>query len=223
MEIDPEELLNYVKTQERFKGEIADYWSSMKKLPSYEYSKFYATYSEYANNVFQGDGIRNLKFIQLPDEEISSGVGIVISNTCDIELKNERKFSSRIIYTPLLKLSTYSTMLKNAYIEDSKGKPTAEKKYTDEEVNSHLEDIRQQRIGQIFYLPVGKSLSEEAIIFFDNLCSSDNSSVPRTDLENLRMFSLSVYGWHVFLERLAYFFTRLSEETVELRLKPSVN
>lgn len=220
MEVDPEEILNYVKSQERFKGEIADYWASMKKLPNYDYSKFYATYTEYANNILQGDGIKELKFIQLPDEEVSSGVGIVISNSCDIEQENKRKFSTRIIYAPLMKLEAYSDMLKNAKKEDASGKPTTQKKYTQKEIDTHLEDIRKQRIGQIFYLPKCQSLNGEAIVFFDNLCSTDNDSVSRDNLTDSRMFSLSAYGWHVFLERLAHFFTKLSEETVELRLKP---
>ncbi len=220
MEVDAKQILRYVKSQERFKGEISDYWASMKKLPDYDYSKFYAAYPEYANNILQGDGISTLKFIQLPDEEISSGLGIIISNSCDIEQENQRKFSTRIIYAPLLKLDAYARMLKEETIKDDQGemKPL----YTEKEIEIHLDDIRKQRIGQVFYLPASKYLSDEAIVFFDNLCSCDNTSVSRDNLDESRTFSLSAYGWHVFLERLAYFFTKLSEEAVELRFKPTV-
>jgi len=214
LEIDAKAISNYVKSQERFKGEIASYWQMMNKLPEYDYSKFYAVYKDYENNILQGDGLTDLKFIKLPNEKVSTGRGIVISNSCDIEQENKRKFPSRIIYAPLIKLSAYEAMLRSA----KKGKQSL---YTKDEVDLHMDDIRKQRIGQIFYLPSGKELKEEALLFFDDLCTSDNSSISRDNLAETRVFSLSAYGWHIFLERLAHFFTKLSDETVELRFNPN--
>lgn len=219
MEVDPETILKHVKSQARYKGEVEEYWKSMRKLPDYDYSKFYSMYGDYADKILQGDGIKDLKFIHLPDEEVSNGMGLIFSSSCDIEQENERKFPTRIVYAPLMKVQSYVEMLENAEKEDDSGNPTGEKLYTKEGISMHIDEVRKQRINQIFYLPPGQYLEEEAMVFFDNLCSASNDSILRENLSETRTFSLSAYGWHIFLERLSHFFTRLTEETVELRLK----
>jgi hypothetical protein len=221
VEINPKEILKYVEARARYKGETKAYWDSISKLPEYDHSKFYAVYSDYDKNILQGDGIANLKFINLPNEDIETARGIVLSNTCDIELENKRKFPTRIIYAPLLKLSAYRQMLIDAKKRDGDGTLTDESKFSEEQVDAHIDEIRKQKVSQIFYLPTGRGVSEEVIVFFDNLCSSSNESVPRDSLSETRMFSLSAYGWHVFLVRLSHFFTKFSDETVELRFNPA--
>lgn len=218
MEVNPNQLIKFVESDPRFKGEVATYWESMKKLPDFDYSKFYAYYPDYASTIMQGDGIRYLKVISLPDEGIAISLGIVLSNTCDINLENERKFSARMVYAPVMILSAYEQLLKEAQGEDPE--VNDEKKFTDEQVDAHIDQIRQQKISQAFYLPAGKYLPEEALIFFDNICSCSNEAVSRDDLSSDRMFSLSAYGWHIFMEKIIHFFTKLSDETVELRFNP---
>lgn len=215
MEVSPEEILKYVESQERFKGEVASYWESMKRLPQYDYSRFYAHYPEYSSIITQGDGLGDMAYIRLPDPEVLTGKAMVLSSTCDIALENQRKFTSRIIYAPLLKLESYEAELR-AY-ESARGK----KKYTSTQVDTHIDEIRKQKVGQVFYLPKGKYLDEEAIVFFDTLCSCDNESISREHLEAKRMFSLSAYGWHIFLVKLSLFFTRATDQTVELRFSSS--
>lgn len=215
MDLNPDELIKYVEGQPQYKNEVDSYYKSMGKLPEYDYSKFYALYPEYAEIITQGDGIEGLKVISLPDEEVSTAKGMIFSNTCDINLANQRKFSTRLLYAPIVRLSSYQALLEGEYVE-------GERVYSDEDINGHLQDIRKQKISQIFYLPASKYLETEAIIFFDQINSADNESVPREALQTSRMFSLSSYGWYVFLFRLSHFFTKLSDETVQLRFKPGV-
>ena len=213
MDVNPQEILKYVKSQERYAGEISSYWESMKKLPLYDYSKFYTTYPDYANIITQGDVIGSLSTIKLPDPTVYPATGIILSNTCDIAPENKRKFSSRIIYAPLLVLEAYIDLLKSA--EDEQGN----KEYSDKQIGSHIDDLRNQKVSQVFYLPKDELLSKEALIFFDTLCSTTNESVKRDDLSEKRLLSLSAYGWHIFLEKLAHFFTKMSDDSVELRFK----
>lgn len=159
MEVDPAQILEHVKSQERFKGELDAYWESMKKLPEYDYSQFYASYPEYPNTIAQGDVLKDLIFVSLPDTETMEGRGIIMSSTCDIELTNQRKYPVRIIYAPLIKLEAYKGMLSAA--TDDHG----QRKQTDSQIESHLDAIRRQKIGQIFYLPANNA-DEEAIVFF---------------------------------------------------------
>ncbi len=192
------------------------YWESMSKLPRFDYSKFYSSYPEQTSVITQGDVLQELNFINLPDTEVITGRGLVLSSTCDIELKNDRKFPSRIIYAPLVKLESYKQMLEDEMDGQNK-------KYTPAKIEGHLNSLRKQKVGQVFYLPAGGYLEEEALVFFDTLCSCDNEQVSRDNLLDVRVLSLSAYGWHIFLEKLGLFFTRLTNDTVELRFKPAAS
>ena len=215
MDLNTDELIKFLDNQPQYKNELAVYYESMKKLPSYDYSNFYSVYPEYADIITQGDAIGNLKIISLPDTEISNARAMIFSNTCDIDLANQRKFPTRLIYAPIIKLSAYKDMLEEANEDDVKI-------FTKEQVNGHIADIRAQGISQIFYLPESKNLEEESIVFFDRINSADNESISREALSTERIFSLSSYGWYVFLARLSHFFNKLSDETVQLRFKPGI-
>lgn len=215
MELDPEQILKYVESRESLKGEIDAYWESMRKLPDFDYSQFYSHNPAYESTVTQGDVLAGLTFVNLPDTEFNTGRGIVFSSTCDIELGNERKFPARMIYAPVMRVEAYRDLLAGATND------AGERAHTDEQILAHIEAIRNQKVGQIFYLPAGGNLEEEAMVFLDNVCSCDNESISREDLSDTRILSLSAYGWHIFLEKLGLFFTRVTTDTVELRLKPA--
>ncbi len=149
--------------------------------------------------IFQGDCIKDLLIINLPDTKIKKSNSIIISNTCDVDDKNERKFSSNIIYTPLIKLEKY----KNILIKN--------KMYSERSILDHIEDIKKQRITQIFYLPPSANITEETFIFFDRVCNCDNRYLQRTDISEIRLFSLSQYGFYLFLFKLSIHFTRMYE------------
>lgn len=149
--------------------------------------------------IFQGDCIKDLLIINLPDTKTKKSNSLIISNTCDIDEKNERKFSSNIIYAPLIKLEKY----KNILIKN--------KKYSETSILDHIEDIKKQRITQIFYLPPSVKVNEETFIFFDRVCSCDNRYLKRTNISEIRLFSLSQYGFYLFLFKLSIHFTRMYE------------
>lgn len=217
MDLDAKELKKFVDGQPQYRNELDPFYESMRKLPAYDYSRFYSVYSEYSNIITQGDGLIGLKFIHLPDTEISLGRGMIFSNTCDIDLNNQRKFASRMVYAPIIKLNSYKEMLENATND------AGVRMFVDTAIYDHISDIKAQKISQIFYLPAASNyLDFESIVFFDQICSIDNESVSRDNLSTDRMFCLSSYGWYIFLARLSHFFTKLSDESVQLRFKPEI-
>ena len=215
MDVDPQDFLKHLNNDDQYKGEIKKYWSSMAKLPRYDYSRFYSTYEDYKDVVIQGDVISDIDYAQLPKNIVKKAKCMIISSTCDIHLENTRKFPSKVLYTPLVLMSDFRARLEKAKNQD--GTP----KYGQDVLEQFFAQIRDQKIGQIFYLPKGGGLDEEAIIFFDTICSNSNNSIDRDNLESSRVVSLSAYATHIFISRLSMFFTRNTDETVSLRFSPS--
>ncbi len=149
--------------------------------------------------IYQGDGLNDLLVINLPEQDIHKLPCMVLSNTCDINLGNKRQFRSNIIYSPIVKLDKYASLLISNGIYDAQS------------IESHLITLKNQRITQIFYLPIGMNLDYEGLIFFDRLVSCDNESIDRTNINEQRLFTLSQYGHYLFLFKLSVHFTRIME------------
>lgn len=149
--------------------------------------------------IFQGDGLKELLVLNLPDTVCANAKAIVISNTCDVDQENKRYFPSRLCYTPLFSLRKYEEGLRTKGI------------YSAEQLNGHIETIKNQKITQIFYLPASDKLEEDSIAFFDRLHNCDNNYVRRDELNEKRLFTLSDYGLYLFLLKLSIHFTRIQE------------
>lgn len=163
-------------------------------------SRFYSGTSSYLNNILQGDGLEGMLLVNLPNPKIGEGKAIIISNSCDIDTANPRMFSSSICYCPIFNLKKYETMLKSKYPDLS-----------DDKIPQHIHEIRTQRVSQIFFLPAYGKLREDSFVFFDRICSCDNSSIDRTTLNSRKIFTLSNYGFYLFLFKLSIHFTRIRE------------
>ncbi len=150
-------------------------------------------------NLFQGDGIRDLLYVNLPSEKIDKVSGVVLSNTCDVSLANERKFfAPRIVYSPIINMERYRTSLL--------------KRLSQGEVDGHILSVRSQRITQIFYLPGRDGVLEESLVFLDRVCSCKNSEIHREGLKDQRLFTLSDFGAYLFLMKLSMHFSRIQDK-----------
>jgi hypothetical protein len=172
-------------------------FDSLKDFPTNIDQRLYTNYLKSEPIIFQGDGLQNLLAINLPSTETKEVSGMVISNTCDIDLKNKRNFPSQIIYAPIIDIEKYSDSLKQRL-------PT-------EKVNGHLEAIRKQYITQIFYLPPFLNKLKESIVFLDRLHNIGNDYYDRSKLDTSRIFTLSDYGNYLFLFKLSLHFTRIQD------------
>jgi len=147
--------------------------------------------------IFQGDALEGMLVVKLPETKIQAAKAIILSNTCDIDLNNQRLFESMIVYAPIIDIGKYEQALINSKVSASK-------------VRGHLTDIRQQIITQIFYLPAGGFLKKDGLVFLDRVCSCVNSSIDRSTITSKRLFTLSDFGHYLFLFKLSLHFTRLT-------------
>lgn len=160
-------------------------------------------YTKYLNNtelIYQGDALKDMLIINLPDTTIKPVNSIILSNTCDIDLQNKRNFPSQIVYAPMIMLEKY----RNTLIKKSKK--------TKEQIEAHINSIKKQEITQIFYLPQLDGKLKESIVFFDRVCSCSNKLIDRKTLRENRIFTLSDYGAYLFLLKLSIHFTRIQDK-----------
>jgi hypothetical protein len=161
--------------------------------------RFYTTRLKDTKIIYQGDGLTDLLFINLPESETKYRDGIILSNTCDISPDNKRLFESRMVYAPLVRLSVYRQILEEEGVKKEK-------------IEQHLDSISNHHITQIFFLPGANGILEDSIIFFDRLSNLPSNYIDRETLENRRIFTLSAAGHYLFLFKLSFHFTRMQDK-----------
>lgn len=174
-------------------------FSELQVFPNNLDGRMYSDYLKNENIIFQGDGLTNFTVVNLPDMEFFNAPVMIFSNTCDIDNANQRLFPSNICYAPLFSLKSYRQELIDEKIKDEKS------------INSHIEDIKKQRITQILFLPQGYKIPEDCIVFLDRLNHCNNNSISRENISERKVFILSNYGFYLFLIKLSIHFTRLQE------------
>ena len=172
-------------------------FGQLKAWPPNIDSRFYTSRILDDRMIFQGDGISSLPIVNPERLAIKNADGLILSNTCDIDLTNQRPFTSRILYAPIISLKRWSELLSETLAPEG--------------MENHLEDLRRQRVTQIFFLPKGKGLIEDSLVVFDQIVSYPNSKIPRDSLEGTRLFTLSDYGFYMFVFKLSIHFTRMNE------------
>jgi hypothetical protein len=154
-----------------------------------------------ADYLLQADGIGNLLYCNFPNTKVGNVSGILFSNTCDMSLENKRLNDCRIMYAPILRLDKYREGLL--------------KKIERKRVEAHIKDIKSQYVSQIMYLPkdiTGVGIGYDGIVFFDRVISIPLSNQITEDLIKNRIFTLSNFGFYLFLLKLPYHFTRVKEK-----------
>ncbi len=181
----------------------ASLFSELKQFPENIDKRIYTSKLKNDPSIFQGDGLRNLLCVNLPSLDARPLMGMIFSNTCDVSIENKRLFDSRLAYAPIFNLDKYREALINKYV-DSNEKTLGS-------IESHIEDIKKQNISQIFYLPKGGSLANDSIVFLDRINNLPSSYFDAEEIKKNRAFSLSDYGFYIFLFKLSVHFTRVRE------------
>ena len=122
---------------------------------------------------------------------------MVVSNTCDMDLANIRLFPTTILYTPILQLSKY------IHILEKYGAAT-------DKIKNHIADIKAQKVSSIFYLPSTGDM-EESIVFLDRILHVSQKYVDRETVDTRRLFSLSDYGFYLFVFKMSMHLSRIRE------------
>lgn len=149
--------------------------------------------------IYQGDGLRDMPVVNI--ENLDLGVKhhpcMIISNTCDMDLANTRLYPTTILYTPILQLSKYTHILE-------KYGATADK------IKNHIADVKAQKVSSMFYLPSTGDM-EESIVFLDRILHVSQKYVDRDSVEKRRLFSLSDYGFYLFVFKISMHLSRIRE------------
>ncbi len=170
----------------------------LKDFPDNINNRLYTTEILNEKFIYQGDGIKNLLVINLPETKIDNKNCMIFSDTCDIDLNNKRFFPSRLIYAPIFNLNKYIDILKQSI-------------KTKQQIEEHIIAIKKQYITQIFYLPEN-NLINESIVFLDRINNISNDFISRDKITEQRLFSLSNYGFYLFLFKLSIHVTRIQEK-----------
>lgn len=180
---------------------LADLFDSLKDFPENIDERMYMDSSyEDRNSVLQGDGIKDLLVVQIPESRMEPVPCVILSNSCDISETNTRAFPSRAVYAPIVRLSKYESAIRSAG------------HLSDDQLSNHMISIRQQRISNIFYLPNGQRLDYEGLVLLDRLNNCPLSHLAEGILQDRRLFSLSNYGFYLFLFKVSIHFTRIREK-----------
>jgi hypothetical protein len=178
-------------------------FKELNQFPHNIDQRIYTTQLSGLEKIFQGDGIQNLLYINLPNTDIREVPGMILSNTCDIDPSNKRFMPLRMVYTPIFNLAKYEQALIKSHVETGV-KPI-------QAISSHISDIRKQYVSHVFYLPKGGKLENDSIIFFDRLNNYPSDAIEGQELPNRRIFTLSDYGFYLFLFKLSVHFTRIRD------------
>ena len=148
--------------------------------------------------------------INLPKTDSNKLPAIVLSNTCDIDKSNERFFPTRIVYAPIFQLEKYHTMLIEELVKTGK--------YSEQKITDHILSIRKQLNTQILFLPKGANLGRDSIVFLDRVNNYPLEHFPMEEIPARRLFSLSNYGFYLFLIKLSIHFNRIREDVDRVML-----
>lgn len=174
-------------------------FDGLKEFPQNIDTRFYTTRLHESNIIYQGDGLNDLLVINLPDKTIKTTPCMILSNTCDMDLTNHRIFESRIVYAPIFNLAKYKKYL------------ICESRKNEQQINSHIQSIKEQKITQILYLPRQSESFEESIVFLDRVNNLSNKMIDRNKLSENRIFTLSNYGAYLFALKLSIHFSRIKD------------
>jgi hypothetical protein len=173
-----------------------DLWSALRAFPDGR-SIYSSERPVGREEILQGDGWRGFVAINFHSLERKTLSGIVISNSCDIDLANAHALSPSVVFAPLISLSRYVLLLQEA-------------NQAPEQIESHCRTIRQQRVASIFYLPpLGDVLPERIVLL------SDVHGHPLGDFaatERSCLFTLNQFGFYLFLVKLSIHFTRMQKD-----------
>jgi hypothetical protein len=152
---------------------------------------------EYQEKLLQGDGWTKLKIFNFYTGEKASINGIVLSNTCDVTPENARDIPVNIVFAPIVPLSAYSAALEKGGISSEK-------------IQQKIQAIKAQQITTIFYLPAGDGFDKDHIVLLDDIHTIPAKAFEQ-EAEKSKQFTLSLFGFYLFVFKLSVHFCRLHE------------
>lgn len=169
-------------------------FSELESFPSI--TSFYLAPGTIEEDLLQGDGWRGFLLISFETLERRVVSGLLLSNSCDIDARNERVTARNLLFSPLIPLTKYEASLRAAGV-------------TDESIGDILDSIKKQLISNIFYLPDAPYGPGESIVMLDNIHSHPLDVFLRADRSLI--FRLNQTGFYILLIKISIHFSRFQE------------
>jgi hypothetical protein len=173
-------------------------YEELRHYPDNIDKRMYSDPGQYGDLLNQGDGLRTALIVDLPAREFRDGPAMIVSNSCDLDIKNKR-VAHRILYCPILPISRYEDWYRQRIGRD------------EPHLGSHLTSIRAQHVSSMFYLPTLNDSFPESVALLDRVNNCDLKYYYELDNRRERHFALSDYGFYMFLFKLSIYFTRVQE------------
>lgn len=162
----------------------------------------------YTNSIFdfflQGDLILEVRFPHFNPKDFSFEKAytnaVIMSNTCDISSENNRALNQKeCLLAPIIKLNGYLDQLKQL------GK-------TDEQIQSHKQEIYAQKISNLFFFPLKNNWEEGFIAYLDKVFWFPTNELNSFDRNDDRIYCLNQFGFYLFALKISYHLCRLPEQ-----------
>lgn len=121
--------------------------------------------------------------------------GIILSNSCDIDLRNPRSHQVNVTFAPLLSLERLKSSWQSRDV-------------TEEQINNKINMVKKQAVSHLFYLPSGPH-GREAVADFSMLGVMGMKDFVSKD--STHIFTLDQVGYYFFLIKLSIHFLRLTD------------
>jgi len=163
-------------------------------------NELYSSSVNFDNGILQADIVDNIPFVNLPNIEIKYTRVLVLSNSCDIELSNSRDISPSVSYVPVVTLKNLESLLIKSKVDGGR-------------IKEIINNIKNQKITTMFYLPKGANLEDESVALFERTlhCNRDYFFKLAKEDDRIKIASLGNYGFYMFLLKLSIHYNRIHE------------
>lgn len=147
----------------------------------------------------QGDALANAPVLRFTDDgiEVSKGRVMVVSASCDISTENVRTAPVQITIAPMMRVSNWKKLLVDAGVGHAA-------------VDSKLDALRQNKITNALFLPMGGKFDEDQVVLLDYI---QYWPLERFEQEQPSLItSLNSPGHWLLALKLSMHFSRLWED-----------
>ncbi len=197
----PEYLLETGKG--RIKEGLSQFIDPVERGKEKVYENFYLQMQK--DHFMQGDLFHSIKTIEWKDESedycSKYTPAMLVSNSCDVAIENERLIDKEALFAPVINLKEYFEELKKA------GK-------SDEQIKTIYSKLKQQEYSNLFYLPADPITTSEYIVFLDNIWWFPATEVHKkfAKIKEERFLSLTDWAFYLFISKISFHFCRVPEE-----------
>jgi hypothetical protein len=155
----------------------------------------------------QGDLVKEMRFAEWDKDKRSYEKkyinSIILSNTCDIYITNQRIIPKQVLLAPIIPFDEFLQELK------------ATQAYNQQKIKEIEQSVKDQLYSNVFYLPpIDNAGSKGYICSLDEIfwIPSEEFQTYLTEINENRITSLDHFGFYLFILKVSYHFCRLPEE-----------